>query len=189
MHNQARYTRTAIALHWVMALLLLGMLGVGTWMTELRPSPIKIQVYNWHKWIGLSLLGLLALRLAWRATHRAPALPAGLPGWQRVAAGLSHAVMYLLMLAMPVTGWLQNSAAGFPLSWFGLFRVPALIPRDREAFAFWQAVHAWLAWALLLLILLHVIAALKHHFLDRDEVLRRMLPWGGPRSTSRENCE
>ena len=82
-----------------------------------------------------------------------------------------------LMLAMPLTGWLQNSAAGFPLTWFGLFKVPALVPRDKAAFALWQQTHEWLAWALMALIALHVLAAAKHHLVDKDDTLRRMLPW------------
>jgi cytochrome b561 len=170
-----RYGLVAIALHWLIALAILGLLGVGLWMTELKNSPTKIEVYTWHKWVGLTVLGLAALRLLWRLYRRPPApLPA--PTWQlRTAAG-THGLMYLLMLAMPVTGWLQNSASGFPLSWFGLFKVPALIARDREAFALWQQVHEWLAWTLMALIALHVAASIKHHLIDRDGTLTRMLP-------------
>lgn len=180
--SPSRYGGVAITLHWVVALLILGLLGVGLWMTELKASPFKIQVYGWHKAIGLTVLTLAALRLIWRVTHRPPDLPAAIPRWQRLAAGISHWSLYGLMLAMPLTGWLQNSAAGFPLTWFGLFKVPPLIARDRDAFAFWQDVHQALAYTLMALIALHVAAAIKHHFINRDDVLKRMLPrWSGRR--------
>ncbi len=170
-----RYGLVAIALHWIIALAILGMLGVGLWMTGLKNSPTKIEVYTWHKWVGLTVLALAAFRLLWRLYRRPPApLPA--PKWQLRAAAVTHGLMYLLMLAMPLSGWLQNSASGFPLSWFGLFKVPALIARDREAFAFWQQVHEWLAWTLMAVIALHLAATIKHHFIDRDSTLTRMLP-------------
>lgn len=170
-----RYTRTAIALHWLMALAVIGLLGVGTWMTGLKPSPAKIEVYTWHKWIGLTVLALVLVRVLWRLRHAPPPLPPETPAWQRRAAAASHGLLYALLFAMPLTGWLQNSAAGFPLSWFGLFKVPPLVARDKEAFAFWQGTHEMLAWLLMALIFVHIAAALKHHLIDRDEVLRRML--------------
>ena len=171
-----RYTGVAIALHWLLALAIIGMLGVGLWMTGLKPSPTKIEVYTWHKWIGLSILALAAVRLVWRAYHPPPLYAASIPVWQLRVATSTHRLMYLLLFAMPFTGWLQNSAAGFPLTWFGLFKVPALVGRDKDMFAFWQQTHEVLAWTLIALIALHVLAALKHHFGDRDDTLRRMLP-------------
>ena len=170
-----RYGLVAVALHWFIALAILALLGVGLWMTELKNSPTKIEVYTWHKWVGLTVLGLAAFRLFWRL-YRRPPPPLSAPTWQLRAAAGTHGLMYLLMLAMPITGWLQNSASGFPLSWFGLFKVPALIARDREAFVFWQQVHEWLAWTLMLMIALHLAATVKHHFIDRDSTLTRMLP-------------
>lgn len=181
-----RYGLVAIILHWLIALAILGMLGVGLWMTELKNSPTKIEVYTWHKWVGLTVLALAAFRLLWRLYRRPPApLPA--PAWQLRAAAGTHGLMYLLMLAMPLSGWLQNSASGFPLSWFGLFKVPALIARDREAFVFWQQVHEWLAWTLMAVIALHLAATIKHHFIDRDSTLTRMLPRFGSGSRTREH--
>jgi len=170
-----RYGPVAIALHWLIALAILILLGVGLWMTELKNSPTKIEIYTWHKWVGLTVLALAAFRLLWRL-YRKPPTPLPGPSWQLRAAAGTHGLMYLLMLAMPLSGWLQNSASGFPLSWFGLFKVPALIARDREAFAFWQQVHEWLAWTLMAVIALHLAATVKHHFIDRDSTLTRMLP-------------
>lgn len=172
-----RYSGLAIALHWLMAVLVIGLLGVGVWMTGLKASPTKIEVYTWHKWAGLTVLALAMLRLLWRVHGPPPPLPESVPAWQVGIATQAHRLMYALLLAMPLTGWLQNSAAGFPLTWFGLFKVPALVARDKAAFAFWQQAHEWLSWALMALIALHVLAALKHHFLDRDDTLRRILPW------------
>lgn len=183
MDTPARYAPLAIALHWLMALAILGLIGVGTWMTGLKPSPDKIAIYNWHKWVGLTVLALAAVRIVVRALHPPPPLPP-MPRWQAWAARTTHGGLYALMLAMPLTGWLQNSAAGFPLSWFGLFRVPALIPRDPADFRFWQSVHEALAWAFVALILVHVGAALKHHCVDRDGLLARMLPAGRRRQAS-----
>lgn len=186
MSNPNRYSTLTIALHWLMALLILGMLGVGLWMTELKNSPTKIEVYTWHKWIGLTILGLAAIRLIWRLYRQAPAALPG-PAWQQRAASATHGLMYALMLAMPLTGWLQNSASGFPLTWFGLFKVPALIARNRDAFEFWQQTHEWLAWSLMALIAVHLAAALKHHLIDRDHTLRRMLPrWGTSDTTPQD---
>lgn len=170
-----RYGAVAIALHWLLALSILGLMGVGVWMTDLKPSPRTFEIYALHKSAGLLVLALAAFRLVWRATHRPPPPPA-MPAWQALAASGTHVALYVLMLALPITGWLQHSAAGYPLSWFGLFKVPALIGRDREALALWQQWHEWLAWALAALVLLHVAAALKHHFLDRDGLLGRMWP-------------
>lgn len=171
--RSARYGAVAIALHWLTALLVVGLAGVGFWVADLKPSPRSIEIYNWHKGFGLTVLALTAIRIAWRAMHPPPPLLLATRA-KRVLAHAVHGIMYLLLLAMPITGWLQNSAAGFPLSWFGLFRVPPLIERNREAFEFWQDVHAALAVVLVALIVLHVAAAVKHRFVDRDATLARM---------------
>lgn len=168
-----RYGAVAIALHWLTALLVIGLAGIGFWMTDLKLSPTKIEIYNWHKWFGLTVLALTAIRIAWRATHPPPPLLLATRAKRALAHGV-HGLMYALLLAMPITGWLQNSAAGFPLTWFGLFRVPPLIERNRQVFEFWQDVHSALAVVLLVLVALHVAAALKHRFVDRDATLARM---------------
>lgn len=168
-----RYGAVAIVLHWLTALLVIGLAGIGFWMTDLQLSPTKIEIYNWHKWFGLTVLALTAIRIAWRATHPPPPLLLATRAKRALAHGV-HGLMYALLLAMPITGWLQNSAAGFPLTWFGLFRVPPLVERNRAAFEFWQDVHATLAVVLVALIVLHVAAALKHRFVDRDATLARM---------------
>ncbi len=170
------YKSSAKWLHWLIALMVFGLLGVGLYMTELRISPQKIQLYMTHKSVGLTVLMLMLLRLAYRLKNPAPALPVGIPGWQKTASHISHALLYLLLIAMPISGWLMNSASGFPMKYFGLVRVPDLIARSQENLAIFKAAHSYIAWTLIALIGVHVLAALKHHFIDRDSVLRRMLP-------------
>ena len=170
-----RYTTPAIALHWLLALALLVSCSVGLYMADLPFSPQRVKLYNWHKWAGVTILLLSALRLAWRLTHRPPAdLPA--PAWQQRAAHLTHGAMYLLFFAVPLAGWAYSSAAGFPVVWFGVLPLPDFVGPDKplaEAIKLW---HGALAWALAMLAVVHVFAALKHHFVDRDSLLRRMQP-------------
>jgi cytochrome b561 len=170
------YTRTAICLHWLIALCVLGLLSVGLYMTGLKISPVKLQIYMLHKSLGLTVLALMLIRLLWRLTHAPPPLPVSLPAWQRVASASTHALIYLLLFAMPISGWLMNSASGFPTKLFSLMPLPQLIARDPEAFVRWQTVHAYLAYSLLALVVLHVAAAFKHALIDRDGIARRMWP-------------
>ncbi len=170
------YTRTAVALHWIMALLILATLPLGLIMTEMPLSPQKLQYYSWHKWLGVTVFGLAVLRLTWRATHPAPPLPASVPAWQRQAAHALHWALYALMLAIPLAGWLMSSAKGVQTVYLGVLPIPDLLSKDEALGEVLAAVHAWLAYVLIALLVVHVAAALKHHFIDRDDVLRRMLP-------------
>ncbi len=176
-------------LHWAIALGVIGLLAVGWWMQDLPNGPRKIDIYKLHKSIGLTVLALMSLRIALRLVdRRRPAAPA-MPAWQRRAARASHGLMYLLLLAMPLSGWLYNSASNFPLKWFELFRVPALSGRDETLKAISGAVHEYAAIALAAIVALHVAAALKHHFGDRDGVLRAMLPFASARPAPRAAAE
>ena len=170
------YRAGAKWLHWLIALAVLGMLGVGLYMTGMRISPQKIQLYMTHKSIGLTVLALMLVRVVYRLKNPAPALPVDMPGWQKAASHISHVLLYLLLLVMPISGWLMNGASGFPMKYFGLVRVPDLVARNQENLALFKAIHFYIAWTLIALIAVHVLAALKHHFIDRDSVLRRMLP-------------
>ncbi len=176
-------------LHWAIARGVIGLLAVGWWMQDLPNGPRKIDIYKLHKSIGLTVLALMSLRIALRLVdRRRPAAPA-MPAWQRRAARASHGLMYLLLLAMPLSGWLYNSASNFPLKWFELFRVPALSGRDETLKAISGAVHEYAAIALAAIVALHVAAALKHHFGDRDGVLRAMLPFASARPAPRAAAE
>ncbi|MFN3842046.1 MAG: cytochrome b [Rehaibacterium terrae] len=177
-----RWSGPSIALHWLTALLVLGLLGVGLFMTELPNNPTKVKIYALHKSLGLTVLALVALRLLWRLYAGAPAPLPGTPRWQHLTATLVHWTMYALLIAVPLAGWAYNSASNFPLQWFGQFNLPRLVAPDPEMRAFWRALHGWLALTLALLALGHAAAALKHHYLDRDDTLRRMLPRFGRRT-------
>jgi cytochrome b561 len=169
------YTRTAIALHWLLALALLGSLGLGWMMTGLPLSPLRLKLYNWHKWAGICILALSGLRLAWRWRHPAPPL-LRMPGWQRVAARAVHAGLYALFFAVPLAGWAYSSAAGFPVVVFGILPLPDWVPADRALGELVKPLHRALAYTLALLAALHVAAALEHHFVARDGLLHRMWP-------------
>ncbi|HEX5802461.1 MAG TPA: cytochrome b [Azospira sp.] len=179
MTTPQRYTRTAIGLHWLMALLILGLFGVGLYMTGLKLSPQKLQIYSWHKWAGVTVFLLALLRLGWRLGHRPPPAPAGMPRWQRVAAEGAHHLLYLLMIVIPLSGWLMSSAKGFQTVWFGVLPLPDLLAKDKELGDLLAIVHQTLNYSLAALVVAHAGAALKHHFLDRDGVLARMLPFLG----------
>lgn len=171
----SRYTPTAIALHWLMALGLFGAIGMGWWASELPMSPLRLKAINWHKWGGVTLLLLALLRLAWRARHLPPpALPA--PRWQAQAAAAVHGLLYALMLLVPLLGWSYSNAAGFPVVWFGVLPLPDFIGADKALAETLKGLHRVAAWTLLVLILAHVAAALKHHFIDKDALLARMKP-------------
>ena len=170
------YTRTAKALHWIMAVLLCGLLGLGFYMQGLPLSPQKLQFYSWHKWAGVSAFVLVVFRLAWRAGHPPPALPAQMSPPLRFAAHAGHALLYLLMLAIPLSGWLMSSAKGFQTVWFGILPLPDLVAKDKALGDLLQTVHAGLNLFFVAVIAGHVGAALKHHFIDQDDILTRMLP-------------
>jgi cytochrome b561 len=165
----------ARALHWGMALALVAMMVLGWVAQGLPTSPTKLKLFAWHKSCGILLLGLTLLRLAWRLANPTPALPQGLPRWQRRAAAASHAVLYLLMLAMPLSGWVIHSAANFPLKVFGLFRLPHIVGPGKDLQHLGEWAHLALFWVLAGALVLHAGAALHHHLVLRDPVLRRML--------------
>ncbi len=173
-----RYTATAIALHWLLALMIVGSFAVGTYMVDLPFSVARLKLYNWHKWAGVLILALSAARLLWRLTHRPPAdLP--MPAWQRRAAHGAHLVLYALFFAVPLMGWAYSSAAGFPIVLFGVLPLPDFVAVDRELAEALKPWHGRLAQALAAVVLLHVAGALKHQFIDRDGLLRRMWPGRG----------
>lgn len=175
-NDESRWGAVSIALHWLVALGILALVAIGLVMTEMPTSLTKVKVFALHKSIGITVLGLMLLRLGWRLVAGRPQpLPA--PAWQDWAARLVHAGLYLSVFAMTLSGWVYNSASNFPLNWFNLVKLPALTGPDPELKALALSVHQGALWLLLALLLLHVGAALKHHLVDRDATLRRMLPW------------
>ncbi len=174
--NTIRYTAPARLLHWLMAALLIGLLALGFYMSDLPLSPEKLQLYAWHKWAGVTAFILLAIRLLWRATHRPPALPASMSATAQRMAHLGHLALYALMIAIPLSGWLMSSAKGFQTVYFGVLPIPDLLAKNPELGELLATLHGGLNLLLVLTVLGHAAAALKHHFVDKDDVLRRMLP-------------
>jgi cytochrome b561 len=173
--SQARYDNVAIAFHWLLALMIVGSFCVGLYMTGLPFSIQRVKLYNWHKWAGMTILTLSALRLLWRLWHPPPAEIPG-PRWQQRAAKTAHRAMYLLFFAIPLVGWLYSSAAGFQIVVFGVLPMPNLMDTDKALAELIKPWHGWLAYGLAALVVVHVAAGLKHHFVDRDGLLNRMRP-------------
>jgi len=172
-----RYSTPAIVLHWLMALLIFAGFPLGLTMVDLPLSPDKLKLYSYHKWIGVTLLMLVAVRLGWRLTHTPPPLPASVAAWQRRASAIVHGLLYLLMIVIPLSGWLMSSAKGFQTVWFGVLPLPDLIGKDKALGDLLAEVHKVLNFTLLGLVVLHVGAALQHHFIERQPFLQRM-GWG-----------
>ena len=177
MTTATHYTRTAIALHWLTALLIFATFPLGVYMSDLALSPFKLRLVSYHKWIGVTIFLLTVARLAWRAAHIPPPLPGTIPLWQQRAAHGLHFVLYLLLLVAPISGWLMSSAKGVPVVYLGLVRLPDLVAKDKVLGDLLEEVHEVLVFGLLLLVGMHTAAALKHHFIEHDATLRRMLPF------------
>ena len=170
------YTATAKGLHWLMAILIFGLLALGFYMQDLPLSPEKLQFYSWHKWAGVTVFALVWLRLLWRVTHRPPAYPISMSGLQQALAHTGHLVLYVLMIVIPLSGWLMSSAKGVQTVWFGVLLLPDLIGRDKELGKQLAELHSALNIGFLVLIGGHAAAALFHHLVHKDDTLRRMLP-------------
>lgn len=178
--NSPRYTRTAMLLHWLLGIALVTVFGVGLYMADLPFSPQRLKLYNWHKWAGVSILMLSLLRLLWRITNRPPALPqamaSAMPSWQHKVHHATHHLFYVLFFAVPLIGWAYSSAAGFPIVFLGLWQLPDFVPVSPELAESLKPLHEISAYAMVGLVVVHVAAALKHQFIDRDGLLLRMLP-------------
>ncbi len=178
-----RYTRTAVTLHWLIALLIFAAFPLGLYMHDLPLSPHKLRMYSYHKWIGVTVFLFAVIRLSWRATHRPPPMPDTMQNWEKLAAESVHFLLYALIFIIPISGWLMSSALGFQTVWFGVLPLPDLVGKNKVLADQLHEVHENLNYGMLLLVLAHVGAALKHHFIERDEVLVRMIPFLGKRRT------
>jgi cytochrome b561 len=177
--NSAGYDGVAIALHWAVALLILGQIVLGWWMIEIPKEPVGVRAFwfNLHKSLGMTLAILIAIRVAWRLTHRPPPLPASVPAWQAKAAAINHFLLYACLVVMPVAGFLGSTFSGFPIKFFGL-QFTGWGWKNLALKDFFSLVHLFAAWLLSGLIVLHVAAALKHLLITRDGVFLRMWPRG-----------
>ena len=170
-----RYNLLAIFLHWLMVLCILGLLGLGFYMADLPFSLFRLKLFNWHKWLGVTVFILAVIRLTWRKLTPPPSLPEHMSGLERFLAYCGHASLYALMLFIPISGWLMSSAKGFTTVYLGIIALPNLIEKDKLVGDTLTDLHAGLNWLLVVFICLHVLAALKHHFWDKDDVLKRMM--------------
>jgi cytochrome b561 len=175
-NTTTRFGAIAMLLHWVIALLMIGLIILGLYMVGLPISLHKLKYYGWHKEFGVLVLMLATVRLAWRFTNTTPLLPPQMPKWEQMAAHGMHYVFYVFMFALPITGWMLSSAAGLPVSFFGLFVLPDLISANEQTRHLLTEIHKWLAYGLIAAICGHTGAALQHHFINKDDILRRMLP-------------
>jgi cytochrome b561 len=172
-----RFGLVARTFHWLIFLLLIGSFTIAWSMVDLPLGIQKLKFYSWHKWVGATVFLVVLLRLAWRLVNHVPAAPPGTPGWQRLGAGVSHFLLYAILIVMPLTGWIMSSMKNLPLVYLGLIEIPSPFGVNQKWAGILAEVHETLALILLVLVGIHVLAALYHHFVRRDDVLRRMLPW------------
>lgn len=173
------YTRTAIAMHWLTLLLVACGFSLGRWMVDLPIAPRTLSVYAYHKWIGITVFLVTLIRLVWRFGHPMPPL-ATMSRWRRRAATASHVLLYVLLVAIPISGWIYSSASGVEVVYLGVVPLPNLVPKDKALATLLKSVHYTLNFTLLALVIVHAGSALWHRFVDRDLGLWRMLP-AGPR--------
>lgn len=174
MKQANRYHPVQIMLHSLMALLMVCTFAFGKYVHSLPLSPAKFQLISYHKWAGMAVLALVVVRILVRLAKGAPALPASMSPAARLVAHAGHLLLYVLMVAIPLSGWLMSSAYGIPVVMFGLWQVPDLIAANPELAPQLGQLHGALNTLLLLVVLGHVAAALKHHFIDKDGLLSRM---------------
>ena len=173
----SRFTPAAIALHWLLAVLIIFNLCFGLYTIGLPLSPQKLKFFSWHKWVGVTIFILSAARLLWRLTHPVPPLPVTMKAWEQRVANASHSLLYVLFFAAPLTGWLFSSANGFQTVYLGVLPIPDLLSKNKEVADVLRFCHRWINYTMAALIVVHAAAALKHHLIDRDDVLVRMLPF------------
>lgn len=176
-NDSLNWGATAKAFHWSIATLIFAQLVLG-WLAVSWPlTPTKLYLFIWHKSLGIIILLLVIMRLAWRLFNPRPPFPAGMPNWEQRLAEIVHVMLYAVLIFLPLSGWLLNSAAGVPFKIFGWLRLPALVAPSRPLTGTLIGVHILLGWALICLLVIHILAALRHHWLKRDVTLVRMLPF------------
>lgn len=175
--DPARYSRVAILLHWIIAVLILINLYLGIFHEDMS-KPVRASMIFYHKSIGLTVLALTVLRLAWRLGHKPPPYDAAMRRWEVALARAAHWLFYIMLFALPLTGWLLVSTDGHATSWFGLFNIPALpVSHADDVHDLWDTVHVFLGWTMLVLVCLHILGALKHHLQGHRQIFGRMAPW------------
>lgn len=174
MSQKKQYDAVARSFHGVMAVMMIGLLAVGLYMSDLDPSPQKWELYGIHKALGMTVLALVSLRILWRGTHRPPAPLGSWAAWEHRLAGFVHFLLYVGMILMPLSGYIMSSAGGHDISIFGLFNVPLLIEKNEQLGGAARAAHGLAGNVIIAAIVLHFVGAMKHHIIDRDGTLHRM---------------
>jgi cytochrome b561 len=172
-----RYSAVAQSFHWIIAALVVTQFVLAYAADDLPLGAHKLALLARHKSFGMTILMLAILRLLWRLRNPPPGLPAGMTALEQFLARATHVAFYVLLFVMPVTGWMMSSAKNYSVSWFGFFTWPNLIGKNEGAFELLRTTHHVLSYILFAIAVLHVLAALKHHFWNKDGVLLRMLPF------------
>ncbi len=175
-NTEKQYGKIAAGFHWVVALIVLSLLGLGLYMVRLDPSPFMFKLYFWHKSLGILVLFLMVWRLLWRVTNKPPAPLPHYKNWEKILARCNYIFFYTALLSMPLAGWIMSSAKGYPVSVFGWFTLPDFVDKSKSLAGWAEKVHEVLGYILIGAITIHLAGALKHHFIDRDETLSRMVP-------------
>lgn len=186
-NTRQRWGAVAMAFHWTMAIIIFAMIPLGIVAVNWRLSPTKLELFFWHKSFGITVLVLIILRLLWRFLNPTPALPKDTPRAEHFLAGLSHAALYALMIVIPLSGWVINSAANFPFKVFGMARLPEIVEPDKATQELASNVHLGLVITLVVILAVHIAAAFRHHLVKHNDVLAKMVP--GPRPKGRPQAE
>lgn len=184
-----RFGLVAQALHWIMGLLIVGMLGLGLYLEELERGPELFKLIGIHKSVGIIILALAVLRILWVFMNVSPTPLPNHEKWEKILAKSVQGIMYLAMLGMPLSGWVLSSSAGYPVSVFGWFDMPNIVGKSEDLHEFAEEAHEYIAWVLIGAIGLHIVGAYKHKFIDKDETMERMLPFGMKKAPTSENTE
>jgi cytochrome b561 len=175
--GDSRYTATAIVFHWVVAILVFTMIGLGIYMTDIpKGTPDRAFYYNLHKSIGVTTALLVIVRLWWRAKNPPPLLPSSMPGWEVQASKISHALLYMCLILMPLSGFAASQFTKYGVNYFGLFKIPPMGSENKVFYDLLQGIHGVTAALLMALVVIHVLAAFKHLLINRDKVFQRMVP-------------
>jgi len=179
--SRVRYSHVAVTFHWVIALLIFTLFPLGLYMAAQDINPQVLKLYSLHKSLGITVLTLAVLRIAWRLFNPPPPLPSAMPMIQKIASYVVHGLLYLGMLAIPLTGWAASSSAGFAVAPFGLFTLPNIAPKDHDLHELMGELHEIFAYLVMALVVLHLAAALYHQFVQKDNLLARMSFFGPSR--------
>lgn len=175
-NTDATYGVVSKSLHWIIGLAIIGLLAVGLFMVRIEPTPDKWQLYGLHKATGIVVLALVFGRIIWRKINLSPTLPNDMKAIEKIGAHAGHLALYIFMLGMPLSGWAMSSAGGHGVSIYGLFDMPALVGENKDLGRTFNQIHEYMSYALIATIAVHMLAGFYHHFIRKDNVLRRMLP-------------